>query len=418
MFLVFQVYAFEEVEDGCEPKFKWYRRRRLADKMYEFCSDEEDMENIQPEGKNRLPRYKFSTPSPEKNKTNCDKTDLIVNDDKQHHHQIMMSSKLDAIQQPFTKMIINNKIRLTEWHISCNKDKKTDHGLILNSTQDAIDDNSMKNNDAIFSSSEYFDNSSPSSPLSCKNNVCIDSDSNNSINSSTALCSNPGNITTTSFTNRYVSNELKTQLVIKTDDKQDCDIFGENISKHETVLDIIKEWEVDSVSSLSPKCEAWIPNQSDIKRHNVIQKFLEIPQRCDNIRYSSNNRNACNNLSKRRLFDWWSSSNSKERKLSPSFIKSYDAKLLESSNKCDVQSCGSNTDNETECFERLSKFPKIKVVLRPCNRNKHNLNKPQTNADTLLDDDKSISKASTAHVKDDMKPKIFNSEYHFIVFIL
>lgn len=49
-----QIYAFEESEDGCEPKFKWFRRRRLADKMYEFCSDEEDMENIRPSSK--LPR--------------------------------------------------------------------------------------------------------------------------------------------------------------------------------------------------------------------------------------------------------------------------------------------------------------------------------------------------------------------------
>ncbi|KAG8278053.1 protein modification by small protein conjugation [Homalodisca vitripennis] len=48
-----KVYAFEESEDGCEPMFKWYRKRRLADKMYEFCSDEddEDMENIRPPAK-------------------------------------------------------------------------------------------------------------------------------------------------------------------------------------------------------------------------------------------------------------------------------------------------------------------------------------------------------------------------------
>lgn len=53
-----QVYAFEETEDGCEPKFKWYRKRRIADKMYEFCSDDdENMENICPRIKMR--RYKI-----------------------------------------------------------------------------------------------------------------------------------------------------------------------------------------------------------------------------------------------------------------------------------------------------------------------------------------------------------------------
>lgn len=32
-------------------KFKWFRRRTLADKMYEFCSEEEDMENVHPSSK-------------------------------------------------------------------------------------------------------------------------------------------------------------------------------------------------------------------------------------------------------------------------------------------------------------------------------------------------------------------------------
>lgn len=49
-----QIYAFEETEDGCEPRFKWYRKRRIADKMYEFCSDDdENMENICPRIKMR-----------------------------------------------------------------------------------------------------------------------------------------------------------------------------------------------------------------------------------------------------------------------------------------------------------------------------------------------------------------------------
>ncbi|KAL1116486.1 hypothetical protein AAG570_004958 [Ranatra chinensis] len=42
-----QVYDFEDSDEvGCEPKFKLYRRRCLADKMYEFRSDED--ENIRP----------------------------------------------------------------------------------------------------------------------------------------------------------------------------------------------------------------------------------------------------------------------------------------------------------------------------------------------------------------------------------
>lgn len=35
-------------------KFKWFRRRRIADKMYEFCSEEEDMENVHPSSKRSL----------------------------------------------------------------------------------------------------------------------------------------------------------------------------------------------------------------------------------------------------------------------------------------------------------------------------------------------------------------------------
>lgn len=46
---ILQIYDFAESDDSCNLKFKWYRRRTLADKMYEFCSeDEEDTENIHP----------------------------------------------------------------------------------------------------------------------------------------------------------------------------------------------------------------------------------------------------------------------------------------------------------------------------------------------------------------------------------
>ncbi len=47
--LQYQIYDFAESDDSCNLKFKWYRRRTIADKMYEFCSeDEEDTENIHP----------------------------------------------------------------------------------------------------------------------------------------------------------------------------------------------------------------------------------------------------------------------------------------------------------------------------------------------------------------------------------
>lgn len=35
-------------------KFKWFRRRRIAEKLYEFCSEEEDMENVHPSSKKSL----------------------------------------------------------------------------------------------------------------------------------------------------------------------------------------------------------------------------------------------------------------------------------------------------------------------------------------------------------------------------
>lgn len=49
LYFFIQIYDFAESDDSCNLKFKWYRRRTLADKMYEFCSeDEEDTENIHP----------------------------------------------------------------------------------------------------------------------------------------------------------------------------------------------------------------------------------------------------------------------------------------------------------------------------------------------------------------------------------
>ncbi|XP_022179116.1 uncharacterized protein LOC111039792 [Myzus persicae] len=49
-----KVYDFDENDDSCLLKFKWFRRRRIADKMYEFCSEEEDMENVHPSSKKNL----------------------------------------------------------------------------------------------------------------------------------------------------------------------------------------------------------------------------------------------------------------------------------------------------------------------------------------------------------------------------
>lgn len=47
--LILQVYDFAESDESCNLKFKWYRRRTIADKMYEFCSDDdENVENIHP----------------------------------------------------------------------------------------------------------------------------------------------------------------------------------------------------------------------------------------------------------------------------------------------------------------------------------------------------------------------------------
>ncbi|XKL62715.1 hypothetical protein PGB90_002548 [Kerria lacca] len=43
-----KIYDFAESDDSCNLKFKWYRRRTIADKMYEFCSEDEDTENIHP----------------------------------------------------------------------------------------------------------------------------------------------------------------------------------------------------------------------------------------------------------------------------------------------------------------------------------------------------------------------------------
>ncbi|XP_075236476.1 uncharacterized protein LOC142333339 [Lycorma delicatula] len=422
-----KVYAFEEVEDGCEPKFKWYRRRRLADKMYEFCSDEEDMENIQPEGKNKLPRYKFSSPSPEK-KTVCDKTDLLINDDK----QIIPSSKLEVIQQPFTKMIINNKIRVTERY---NKDRKTDPELLNNNPQDVNDNNKISlphTSDSCFNSPDslninnciYNFNTPPLSPLSKKNSFpdtsgnCTPPYVNNNMDNNSIF-------TVKDINNKCnIGNDLITsQLVIKTDERQDC-CSSDISAKHETVLDIIKEWEVDSVSSLSPKCETWIPNPSDIKRHNLIQKFLEIPQQNnDSIRniFCHNSYRNSGTGNKKQAFESLLSVGSKERKSFQTMIKSSlsnnEITRFTTDNTTSKQNFVSRNeipinDNENENISLSSNnstVPKIKIVLRPCNTNKFNLkiSYKQTNASSS-NSDRTVFRTASVQVKEEKRPLNFN----------
>ncbi|XP_050541162.1 uncharacterized protein LOC126905481 isoform X2 [Daktulosphaira vitifoliae] len=59
-----KIYDFDENDDSCTLKFKWFRRRRIADKMYEFCSEEEDMENVHPSSKKNFLTHHRETPGP------------------------------------------------------------------------------------------------------------------------------------------------------------------------------------------------------------------------------------------------------------------------------------------------------------------------------------------------------------------
>uniref|UniRef100_A0A8D9DPM1 DDB1- and CUL4-associated factor 15 n=1 Tax=Cacopsylla melanoneura TaxID=428564 RepID=A0A8D9DPM1_9HEMI len=67
-----KIYAFEECEDGgCELKFKWFRKRKLADKMYEFCSDDE-MENARFSNLLKELRFEYKHSSqPKPSKLSC-----------------------------------------------------------------------------------------------------------------------------------------------------------------------------------------------------------------------------------------------------------------------------------------------------------------------------------------------------------
>lgn len=59
-----QIYAFEEFDDGCELKFKclkWFRKRKLADKMYEFCSDDDEIDEMESLLKTLRHEYEHST---------------------------------------------------------------------------------------------------------------------------------------------------------------------------------------------------------------------------------------------------------------------------------------------------------------------------------------------------------------------
>ncbi|XP_050422146.1 uncharacterized protein LOC126834337 isoform X2 [Adelges cooleyi] len=71
-----KIYDFDENDDNCMLKFKWFRRRRKADKMYEFCSEEEDMENVHPSTKKSSCHFRES-PGP----SAVDQTPLYIQTD-------------------------------------------------------------------------------------------------------------------------------------------------------------------------------------------------------------------------------------------------------------------------------------------------------------------------------------------------
>lgn len=80
-------------------KFKWFRRRRIADKMYEFCSEEEDMENVHPSSKRRSLFQRRESPGP----SAVDQTPLYIQtdyeDDKLNDcdRKMLFAQELNAI---------------------------------------------------------------------------------------------------------------------------------------------------------------------------------------------------------------------------------------------------------------------------------------------------------------------------------
>lgn len=79
-------------------KFKWYRRRRIADKMYEFCSEDEDMENVHPSSKKNLCQRRES-PGP----SAVDQTPLYIQTDYEEEklndcdRKVYFAQELNAI---------------------------------------------------------------------------------------------------------------------------------------------------------------------------------------------------------------------------------------------------------------------------------------------------------------------------------
>ncbi|XP_025412248.1 uncharacterized protein LOC112684793 [Sipha flava] len=93
-----KIYDFDENDDSCMLKFKWFRRRRIADKMYEFCSEEEDMENVHPSSKKSLCQ-RCESPGP----SAVDQTPLYIHTDYEDDRlndcdrKMLIAQELNAI---------------------------------------------------------------------------------------------------------------------------------------------------------------------------------------------------------------------------------------------------------------------------------------------------------------------------------
>uniref|UniRef100_A0A1B6H7S5 DDB1- and CUL4-associated factor 15 WD40 repeat-containing domain-containing protein n=1 Tax=Homalodisca liturata TaxID=320908 RepID=A0A1B6H7S5_9HEMI len=255
-----KVYAFEESEDGCEPMFKWYRKRRLADKMYEFCSDEddEDMENIRP------PAKSVRTTHPARdNSFECEimKSDRL----KDESNKECNLDVRENIEEPkyLVESLRGKRMDLTrdrrnEWECKRRREQLEVRAVVGTDSRDC-DNKCDIHQRRLDETSFRINGESHKNPAVPQQNV-LDSISD-IIN-----CDNLDKLTMGESTSSKVEplpskSELHKML--------DVSVINPDLSA------ILAEWEAESVSSLSPKSDTFLYKNGESK-NDVIQSFLDL----------------------------------------------------------------------------------------------------------------------------------------------
>uniref|UniRef100_A0A1B6E7W5 DDB1- and CUL4-associated factor 15 WD40 repeat-containing domain-containing protein n=2 Tax=Clastoptera arizonana TaxID=38151 RepID=A0A1B6E7W5_9HEMI len=270
-----KVYAFKDSDDGCEPKFKWYCRRRLADKMYEFCSDDEDMENIQPSAQS--PRCHFTPSLLQIRETFCERITKSQESEKVSENSILEKHgiqnrdyvKISSSEYEFVniKPSISKQdceINIMNRNVLDYREKEKEINLVNKQKLNQIVINpigkGVKNCDHQYKRVTLGDKYNDTSLASIK----LESNDMPECVTSKKMCNPHKSENIAISVTENLSPKLLTELTLKTDD-----VTTKHVNPDLNA--IIADWEVDS---LSPKSD--YVTRSKENKNEVIQRFLEL----------------------------------------------------------------------------------------------------------------------------------------------